>query len=58
MSSLLTWYLSDFERDGMLADSNLIGCLRNLMINEKPRYISSGVAYGDVNLDACPISWR
>jgi len=40
----------------MLADSNLIGCLRNLMINEKPRYISSGVAYGDVNLDACPIS--
>ena len=46
----------DFERDGMLADSNLIGCLRNLMINEKPRYISSGVAYGDVNLDACPIN--
>jgi hypothetical protein len=41
MSLLLTWYLSDFERDGMLADSNLIGCLRNLMINVKFNPITS-----------------
>ncbi|XP_063440155.1 laminin-like protein epi-1 isoform X2 [Mytilus trossulus] len=46
----------DFERDGMLADSNLIGCMRNLMIDDKPRYISGGVANGDVNLDACPVN--
>lgn len=39
----------------MLADSNLIGCMRNLMIDDKPRYISGGVANGDVNLDACPV---
>ncbi|XP_053393781.1 laminin subunit alpha-1-like [Mercenaria mercenaria] len=41
---------------GVRAKGDYKGCMRNLLINGKYQYLSTGIAFKDVSLESCPVN--